>query len=45
MKKLKVWVVWFGGFGSKYYTHYHAEQMARALRLNGTPYTITEASE
>ena len=34
------WVVHFGACVRIYYTPYHADQMARALRLNGTPYTV-----
>ena len=32
----------FKGFVRIYHTRYHAEQMARALTLNGTAYTLTE---
>lgn len=39
-KTFPQWVVAFGTSTRTYYTEYHAEQMARALRLNGTPYTL-----
>lgn len=35
-----MWQVTFGTITKIYYTEYHAEQMARALRLNGTPVKI-----
>ena len=31
-----IWAVWFGETMKVYFTRYHAEQMLRALRLNGT---------
>ncbi len=37
---MQVWIVTFGKSQKVYYTPYHAEQMARALRLNGTPYQV-----
>lgn len=35
------YVVKLGTCSFTYYTDYHAEQMCRALRLNGTPHTLT----
>jgi hypothetical protein len=35
-----IWVVYFGTCKAVYYTHYHADQFARALRLNGTKFSI-----
>lgn len=32
----RIWTVWFGNSVNLYFTEYHAEQMMRALRLNGT---------
>lgn len=32
-----IWAVWFGQSVKVYFTSYHAAQMLRALRLNGTP--------
>ena len=34
-KTLKVWEVRAGNLVRHYYTEYHAEQMAHALRMNG----------
>ncbi len=34
------WIVTFGKCRYAFYTEYHAEQFARALRLNGTAYTL-----
>jgi hypothetical protein len=31
-----IWAVWFGSSVKLYFTAYHAEQMMRALRSNGT---------
>jgi len=31
-----IFAVWFGMSCNVYFTRYHAEQMLRALRLNGT---------
>ena len=31
-----IWAVWFGTSVRLYFTEYHADQMMRALRLNGT---------
>jgi uncharacterized protein with PIN domain len=39
---MKMWIVRFGKTAQRFYTEYHTEQFARALRLNGTPYTIDE---
>jgi hypothetical protein len=48
-ERLRVWVVRFGdddlieaggGLEAHFCTEYHAEQYARALALNGTPYTL-----
>jgi hypothetical protein len=39
---MKTWTISFGKSKRICYTHYHAEQFARALRLNGTPYTLKE---
>lgn len=36
----KCWYVHFGLCTNRYYTAHHAEQFARALKLNGTPYTM-----
>jgi hypothetical protein len=33
-----IWTVWFGKSVHLYYTRYHAEQVMRALTLNGTEY-------
>lgn len=35
-------IVTFGVSKRVYYTYYHADQMMRALRLNGTPCELTE---
>lgn len=40
---MKQWIVQFGNSRTAFYTEYHAEQFMRALRLNGTQYTLTEA--
>ncbi len=43
---MKTWRVYFGRnendmrIFARYYTAYHAEQFAEALRMNGTPYRI-----
>jgi hypothetical protein len=37
---MKTWIVTFGRSRRVYYTHYHAEQFCRALRLNGTAYQL-----
>jgi len=37
---MTIWIVTFGRCRNVYYTWYHADQIARALRLNGTPYTL-----
>lgn len=34
------WLVRFGPCACVYFTRYHAEQMMRALTLNGTPCTL-----
>jgi hypothetical protein len=39
-----IWVITFGKCFRVYYTPYHADQFARALRLNGTPYRLQEVS-
>lgn len=39
---MKIWAVYFGNSKAVYHTHYHAEQFARALRLNGTSYKLVE---
>jgi len=44
-KKLKAFIVAFGSSKRVYYTSYHADQMMRALQLNGTPCTLTETEE
>jgi hypothetical protein len=36
------WRVEFGGAVRVYYTRYHAEQMVRALTLNGTTCVMSE---
>jgi hypothetical protein len=36
------WIVRFGRSVRVYRTLHHAEQFARALALNGTPYTLRE---
>jgi predicted GTPase len=42
IKEVKqVWLVEFGTSINRHYTRYHADQFARALKLNGTPYTLT----
>lgn len=38
---MRIWIS-FGSLRNVFYTDYHAEQFARALRLNGTPYTLTQ---
>lgn len=40
---MKNWTITFGKSKRVYYTHYHAEQFARALSLNGTPYVMEAA--
>ncbi len=40
-KQTMVWKVKAGGFERHYATEYHAEQMARALRLNGMEVTVS----
>lgn len=35
-----IWTVWFGKSVNVYFTYYHVEQMARALRLNQTPHSV-----
>ena len=35
------WIVCAGSLSLAYFTEYHAEQMARALRLNGLVVTVT----
>ena len=37
-----MWIVRFGKSENRYFTEYHAEQAARALRLNGTPVEVIE---
>jgi hypothetical protein len=34
------WIVRFGTSVHMYYTEHHAEQFMRALRLNGTEFTV-----
>jgi hypothetical protein len=34
------WLITFGKSERVFYTLYHAEQFARALRLNGTEFTL-----
>lgn len=36
------YIIEFGASERNYYTRYHAEQMCRALRLNGTPFNLTK---
>ena len=38
---LTIWKVSFGKSVHVYYTEYHADQTARALRLNGTPVIVS----
>lgn len=38
------YVVRFGSSVVTFAARYHAEQLCRALLLNGTPYTYTEAA-
>ena len=38
---IKTWKVKFGSSVAIFYTLYHAEQFARALRLNRTQFTVT----
>jgi len=45
MKAPKQWIITFGKSRAVYYTHYHAEQFVRALKLNGTPFTLTTPSD
>lgn len=40
-KRIDAWKVSFGKTYRLYYTEYHAAQMERALRLNGTECTVT----
>lgn len=42
---MPVYIVKFGECVLVYYARHHTEQMCRALRLNGTPYTLTNARE
>lgn len=46
---MTTWKVTYGVREEKataiYYTAHHAEQFARALRLNGTPVTVEEVPE
>lgn len=37
---MSTWAVVFGESRRVYYTRYHAEQFAEALRRNGTPYVM-----
>ena len=37
-----IWIIKFGDCTMRFYTEYHAEQQARALRLNGTLFTMTK---
>ena len=37
---LPSWTVTFGSSSYTFYTWYHADQFERALKLNGTAYTI-----
>lgn len=41
-RRIDAWKVTFGKTYRLYYTEYHAEQLARALRLNGTECTVTQ---
>ena len=41
-RTITVYRIIAGNFRRDYYTNYHAEQMARALRLNGMDVTIQE---
>lgn len=43
-KQLKAWKVTAGTFTRLYLTEHHANQMARALILNGMSVTITETT-
>lgn len=40
VKTVTVWVITFNQCEKRLYTDYHAEQYCRALRLNGTPFTM-----
>ena len=35
-----MWVIAHGTCRLRFWTYYHADQYARALRLNGTPFTM-----
>lgn len=42
MRHIKTWTVTAGTLRHVYFTEYHAEQMARALRGNGMDVTVTQ---
>jgi hypothetical protein len=35
-----IWTVWFGKSVNVYFNAHHAEQLVRALKLNGTPCAV-----
>jgi hypothetical protein len=37
---MRTWIIVHGECRFRFYTWYHAEQYASALRMNGTKYTI-----
>lgn len=37
---MRVWRIAFGQCVKEFYTDYHAEQFARALRMNGTEFSM-----
>lgn len=38
---MKTWLIRFGRCAFRFYAEHHADQFARALSANGTPYTVT----
>jgi hypothetical protein len=42
MKSITRYTVRFGKSSEIFYTAHHVEQFTRALRMNGTPYTVSE---
>ena len=44
-KRLRTWTVHFGSLRSVYYTSHHADQFARALTRNGTPWRMEVGHE
>jgi hypothetical protein len=44
-KRLGTWTVHFGSLRNVFYTSYHADQFARALTRNRTPWHMTVGHE